>query len=320
MIDALKKKVYNGQTITREEALRLWDTDLATLCASANDIRIHFCGNTFDLCTIINAKSGMCSENCAYCAQSMHHFTTTQIYPLLNENSVLKEALYNDQKQVQRFSMVTSGKALSDYEVDLVCGINRTLKQKTKLSLCGSYGLLNEQQFKKLKAAGVSRYHNNLETSKRYFPNICTTHSYDDKIQAIQFARKAGLEICSGGIIGMGETIEDRIDLALALRNLHVLSIPINILTPISGTPLANIFPTPYQDLIRTVAIFRFINPKAMIRLAGGRGTCKDGGKAFFLSGANAAITGDMLTTQGITIDKDKAMLKTCGFNFENYT
>jgi len=177
-----------------------------------------------------------------------------------------------------------------------------------------SFGLLNEEQFRKLKNAGVTRVHNNLETSRRFFPNVCSTHSYDDKINAILAARKAGLFVCSGGIMGLGETPEDRIDMALALRGMAVKSVPVNILNPIPGTPLEHNTKLTNEEVRRIVAVYRFILPDASIRLAGGRGLLPDKGRSCFSSGANAAISGDMLTTAGITTETDKALLRELGY------
>lgn len=315
MLNHIKDRILQGGHITKTEARALWDEDLISLAASANEIREYFCGNTFDLCSIINGKSGKCSENCAYCAQSIHHQANISTYDLLDKDIIIKEATHNAQKGVHRFSIVTSGRALTDEDLILVTEIDQVINESCNIFLCASHGLLSLAQFSLLKSAGVKRYHNNIETSRRYFPTICTTHTFDDKLQAIQYAREAGLDICSGGIIGMGETIEDRIDLAITLRELHVTSIPINILTPIPGTPFENLPILQEDDIIRCVALFRFINPKAMIRLAGGRGNCQQAGKHLFFGGANAAITGDMLTTQGISIDRDKAMLKELGYH-----
>ena len=187
-------------------------------------------------------------------------------------------------------------------------------KECPKMGLCASHGLLKYEQFKILRDSGVTRYHCNVETSKNYFSKICTTHSFEDKINTIKSAKRAGLEICSGGIIGMGETMEDRVDMAFTLADLEVKSIPINILTPIKNTPLENAEPLSEDEIIRTVAVFRFINPRADIRIAAGRSKMSDNGIKAFFSGANATITGDFLTTTGSTINKDKEMFLNNGF------
>lgn len=311
----LTKEVLNGKQITKAEALFLYGQSLSELCGSADKIRRHFCSNQFDICTIINGKSGRCSENCKFCAQSIHNVSTsTAIYPLLSKNTILAQAKNTYEQGVLRYSIVTSGKRLSDSEINKMCETIQEIKEKIGISVCVSFGLLNEQQYRKLKNAGVTRVHNNLETSRRYFPNICTTHTFDHKIAAIRAAQAAGLSVCSGGIMGLGETSEDRIDMAMNLRELGIKSIPVNMLNPIPGTPFENHKPLTREDMQRIIAVYRFILPGASIRLAGGRGLLPDKGKACFMSGANAAISGDMLTTSGITTKTDMALLRELGY------
>lgn len=313
-VNELTTEVLNGKSITREEALFLYKQPLSELCESADKIRRHFCANRFDICTIVNAKSGSCSENCQFCAQSAHNHTGAATYPLLSKEEIVAQAKWNHEQGVLRYSLVTSGKRLSDREVDDMCEAVRDIKEKVGISVCVSFGLLKEAQFRKLKDAGVTRVHNNLETSRRNFPNICTTHTFDEKVQAIRAAQAAGLSVCSGGIMGLGETVEDRIDMALSLRELGICSVPVNLLNPIPGTPLENNQKLTEEEMRRIVAVYRFILPKASIRLAGGRGLLPDKGKSCFTSGANAAISGDMLTTAGITTKTDMALLKELGY------
>lgn len=310
----LKNKILNGYVISKEDALSLIDEDLEALCENANELRKHFCGRAFDICTIVNGKSGKCSEDCKYCAQSSFYHTQVEEYLLLKTDELMKDAIYNHQKGILRYSVVTSGKKLSDDEVDLLCKSYKEIQNNCNISLCASHGLLSLNQFQALKKVGVTRYHNNLETSRRNFPNICTTHTYEDKINAIKSAQEAGLEVCSGGIMGLGETMEDRIDMIIDIRNLGIHSVPVNILNPIKGTPYEDIPVLTTDEVRRIVAIFRFIIPTAAIRLAGGRGLMNNKGKSIFLSGANAAISGDMLTTSGITIDEDMKMLNELDF------
>jgi biotin synthase len=235
-------------------------------------------------------------------------------YPLLSQDAILREAKYNQSQGILRYSVVASGRVLTDAEVDEICMSYRTVRENCPIALCGSLGLLTYNQFVKLKAAGVTRYHNNLETSRRYFPSICTTHTYDDKIATLTAARQAGLELCSGGIMGLGETMEDRIDMALDLRGLGVESVPVNILNPIKGTPLEHQPVLSNDELRRIIAIYRFIMPHSFLRLAGGRGLLPDKGRSAFLSGANATISGNMLTTSGISVKDDMQMLSELGF------
>lgn len=311
----LKEKVLSGGTITRDEAIALWKEPIEALGKAADEIRRKFCGDSFDMCTIINGKSGRCPEDCKYCAQSAHYgIGSTESYGLLSTEEILKEARYNDEKGVLRFSIVTSGKRLSEPEVDRLCETIHTIRRETSLQVCVSLGLLDEEQFMKLKAAGASRVHCNLETSRRYFPQVCTTHTYDEKIETIRSAERAGLELCSGGIMGLGETAEDRIDMVITARELGVRSVPVNLLNPIKGTPYENNEILTAEEAARCVAVFRFLIPDGNIRLAGGRGLLEDKGKRCFESGANAAISGDMLTTAGITVDTDKKLLDELGY------
>lgn len=310
----LTEKVLRGELISRDEALRLYEKPLEALCESADKIRRRFCGNRFDLCTIINGKSGRCSENCKFCAQSAHNHTGAAEYPLLPDEEILAQARANRDQGVLRYSIVTSGKRLSDEEIGRMCRVIERIRREVGIAVCVSFGLLRREQFARLKAAGVSRVHNNLETSRRNFPNVCTTHSFDDKVQAIRAAQQAGLSVCSGGIMGLGETPEDRIDMALTLRELGVRSVPVNLLNPIPGTPFAENPRLDADEMRRIVAVYRFLLPAASIRLAGGRGLLPDKGKGCFLSGANAAISGDMLTTAGITTQTDLALLRELGY------
>ncbi len=313
-LEKLTDKVLNGEQITKEEAMNLYEQPLEELCESADQIRRKFCAEQFDICTIINGKSGRCSENCKFCAQSAHNHTGAEEYPLLPDEEIIAQARTNHEQGVLRYSIVTSGKRLSDAEVERMCGTVRRIRDEVGIAVCVSFGLLNEAQFRKLKEAGVTRVHNNLETSRRNFPNVCTTHTFDDKIAAIRAAQAAGLTVCSGGIMGLGETAEDRIDMALTLRELGIKSIPVNMLNPIPGTPFENNPKLTGEDMRRIVAVYRFILPDASIRLAGGRGLLSDKGKSCFTSGANAAISGDMLTTAGITTKTDMAMLDELGY------
>ncbi len=309
-IKALYNRVIGGYLITREEALFLYKEDLGDLTRYADMIRDHFCGNQFDMCTIINGKSGLCSENCKFCAQSSHYNTGSKVYSLLSEEEILADAKKNADQGVMRYSIVTAGRSLSDGEVDRMCQIIRRIKEEVHISVCVSFGLLKKDQFRRLKEAGAERVHNNLEASENFFPSVCTSHSFSDKVQAIRAAQAAGLDVCSGGIMGLGESIEDRIDMALSLRDLGIESIPVNMLNPIPGTPMEKYESLDEKEMQRIIAVYRFILPKAFIRLAGGRGLMRDKGKACFMSGANAAISGDMLTTAGITVDKDKKLLE----------
>ena len=314
VIQHLKEKIWDGEEITKEEAVLLYEQPLEELCRSADKIREHFCGNDFDICTIINGKSGRCSEDCKYCAQSAYYHTSAKEYPLLDTAEIVRQAKYNADRGVRRYSVVTSGRALNDSEVDQMCEAIREVREKVNIKVCVSFGLLSEEQFRRIKDAGALRVHNNLETSRRNFPNVCTTHTFEDKVNAIKAAKAADLSVCSGGIMGLGETVEDRIDMAISLRELGIKSVPVNMLNPIPGTPYEENTRLTVDDMRRIVAVFRFILPDASIRLAGGRGLMADKGEGCFQSGANAAISGDMLTTAGYTIETDMKMLRRLGY------
>lgn len=313
-IEWCKEKALSGQEVTEEEALLLKDGPLEELCAAADEIRRHFRQNAFDLCCIINGKSGRCSENCRFCAQSAFYHTGAGEYPLLERQKILEDAKDKEARGVPRYSIVTSGRRLSDREVDQMCETVAEIRETTGLQVCVSFGLLDLSQFEKLRQAGVTRIHNNLETSRRFYPQVCTTHRFEDKVAAIESAKEAGLSVCSGGIVGLGETWEDRIQMALALRELEVKSVPVNLLNPIPGTPFGENGRLTEEELRRTVAVYRFLLPDAFIRLAGGRGLLRDKGASCFRSGANGAITGDMLTTAGYTVESDRKMTEEMGF------
>ena len=257
ILKEIKNKVLSGQMIGKEEALLLVNEPLENLCSAANEIRKHYCDNIFDMCTIINGKSGRCSENCKFCAQSSFYNTNIEKYSLLDDEEIFKQAKYNDDRGVLRYSIVTSGKKLNDDEVDKVCKSIKKIRKETNIAVCGSFGLLNKQQYKKLKEVGLTRVHNNLETSKNNFKNVCTTHSYNEKINAIKDAKSVGLDVCSGGIMGIGETMEDRIEMVIDIRNLGIRSIPVNMLSPIKGTPYENNKKLTNDEMCRIVAIFR---------------------------------------------------------------
>ena len=313
-LEELKNKITDGYKITQDEAYELENANLEDLCKYADEIRKHFCNNQFDLCSIINAKSGKCSENCKYCAQSSFYKTNVEEYDLLDSDTIVKEAMNNKQKGVLRFSIVTSGRKPSQKDLDKICNIVREIKEKTGIEVCASLGLLDKEDLKKLKEAGLTRIHNNLESSENYFKTVCTTHTTQDKVKTIKYAQELGLDVCSGGILGLGECWKDRIDMALMLSDLNVLSIPLNFLCAIKGTPYENNKLLEVDEILRICAIYRFINPKAFIRLAGGRYLTKDNGKKCLQSGINSLITGDMLTTTGATISSDLEMVKELGY------
>lgn len=315
----IAKKIIQGDRLKLSDDLNfLLESKLEDLQEGARQIQKNFRGNHIDLCTIINGKSGRCGENCKYCAQSACHKTGVEKYSFLPAEKILSAALANEKAGVNKFSIVTSGRALIGADFDKAVETYKILKQNLKIDLCASHGILNAEQFKKLRAVGVKNYHHNIETSRRFFPQICTSHTFDDRIKTIKLAQTTGLNVCSGGIIGMGETWQDRIEMAFELADLKINSIPLNALMAVKGTALENIPPLKPEEILRTVAIFRFINPAADIRLAAGRKLLPDKGASAFLHGASASITGDMLTTSGTTIEGDLKILKQLGLTNKN--
>ena len=317
---SIAEEIIKGRRLNRDEDLGwLLEVELSELQAGAFLLQKHFRGNHIDLCTIVNGRSGRCSENCKYCAQSAYHHTGVEEYPLMSKEELFRHAKANQEGGANRFSIVTSGRALSGKEFETVLDAYKEMNDTLSIHLCASHGILTEEQLQKLYEAGVRQYHHNIETSKRYFPEICTSHTYDDRIKTIKLAQKAGLNVCSGGIIGMGETWADRIDMAISLSELNIKSIPINSLMAIPGTKLEGMPPLSGDDILRTIALFRFINPEADIRMAAGRKLMPENGATAFKAGASASITGNMLTTSGTTMKDDLEILKKLGLtNAEN--
>lgn len=311
----LADEIIGGRRITREDDLNMFLTcDLKELCQGADKIREAFVGEKVDLCSIINGRSGRCPEDCKYCAQSAHNHTACDIYDFLPEEKILEACKMNESEGVNRFAIVTAGRALSGEEFEKAIHAYETMKKECKIDLCASMGFLTKEQLHRLHEAGVTSYHHNIETSRRNFPNICTTHTYDMKIETLKMVKEEGMCACSGGIIGMGETWEDRLDMAISLAELGIDSIPINALMPIKGTSLENQEQLTEDDILRTIAFFRYINPDANIRLAAGRALLTNDGETAFESGASATITGNMLTTVACaTIRSDRKMLQDMG-------
>ncbi len=312
--------IQTGKGVSREEAIALMRTpDIDSLCEAADRICKAFHSNKFDSCSIVNARSGMCGEDCKWCAQTRHHDTGCVTYNFLDEEKTMEAARLNEETGIRRFSLVTSGRGVSDRDLDAFIKIIERLKKETNLHLCVSMGLLSEPQLKRLKEAGIERYHCNMETSENMWPKLVTTHSQADKRRTIEAARRQGMAICSGGIIGMGESDEDRIDFAIMLRDMDVDSVPMNILNPIKGTPLQDTPLIDEDDIVRCAAVWRFILPRQVIRFAGGRNRLsKQNMKRIFTGGVNGAIMGDMLTTIGNTVREDLEMISSVGLEIKD--
>lgn len=318
-IAEISESILAGSPISSKTAFSLTqiETDnIPLLAAYAHKIRLKFAGNTVEMCGIINARSGACSEDCKFCGQSTHHQTTVAVYPLLPPDELVVTAKKAAASGVKRLSLVTSGKGMTkDNDFEKILASIVSIKRETGLKVCANLGTISPAQALALAAAGVERYAHNLETSEQFYPNICTTHSYQDRIQTVQAAQSAGLELCSGGIIGLGESWQDRLQLAFALREIGAASIPVNILNPIKGTPLESAEPLAPLEIIKTFAIFRFILPDKIIRPAGGREiNLRDWQSYVLLSGANGLIVGNYLTFNGRNTAADYQMVKDGGF------
>lgn len=315
MVQKLKQKVMDGKEITKEEAMILAEADLDELCQAADEIRKHFCGNVFDICSCINVKGGKCSEDCKFCPQScFNDKVEVKPHTLIGSDQMLEEAAYMAQKGVVRCDLVSSGRRLPKDDVRKIVQDIERIRKETGIAVCCSFGLLDREDCEMLKKAGITRLHNNLESSRTFFTGVCSSHSTDDKMATLRAARAAGLTLCSGCLINLGESMEDRIELALMERELGVKSIPVNVLNPIKDSPFEDQKPMTNEEFCRTVAVFRFLLPDASIRLAAGRVFIEDHGKRALSSGANAAITGDFLMTGGMSIDSDMAMAKELGY------
>ena len=318
MIIEYAEKVLKGGEITREEAVELInvpDQDTMLLLAMADRIRQRFNGDEVDVCAIVNARSGRCPENCKFCAQSAHYHTGVTEYPLLSVDELVAAAKKAKAAGAVRFSIVTSGRGQSkadDFE-NILKSLTR-IKEEVGIEICTSLGILTPEQASKLKEVGVTRYHANIETAPSHFPDICSTHSYEDKMSTIQAAKDAGIRVCSGGILGLNETPEQRVEMAFELKRLNIDSIPLNLLNQIEGTPFENNKSMTPLEILRAFAVFRFILPKALIRTAGGREVNLRDLQALALNGGmNGIMVGGYLTTGGRRPEDDKTMLKDLG-------
>ena len=321
-IEKAKQYILEGGKITEEQALSLVNhPDKEALYEAAHQITRHFMGNKFDTCSIINAKSGNCSEDCKWCAQSGHYKTLVNLYPLLPAKECVYHAVYNRKQGIRRFALVTSGKRVSDKELEQITDTIRQIKRQSDIKCCASMGLLTRSQLQSLYDSGVENYHCNIETAPSYFRQLCSTHTIEQKMETIHTAREIGFRICCGGIIGMGETMEERIEMACFLQKEGVLSIPLNLLQPIPGTPMENTQILEEEEWLTTIALFRLINPNAFLRFSGGRSLLsKEAQRKALYIGINAAIIGDLLTTIGSCVDEDKELFTEAGYSLTRET
>lgn len=305
----------NKAGLDRREALEricVPKEQIEQLLFEARGIRECHCGARIHLCAIINARSGKCSENCAFCAQSSWYHTEAPVYPVISPDEALGKAERMAEAGVERFSLVTSGARLSDREFEKILAIFATLRREIPaLGLCASLGSLDEERAQALKEVGVTTYHHNIETSPRFYPNICTTHTFDSRLETIRTAQEAGLQVCSGGILGLGETPQDRVDMMFTLKECGISSVPINILNPIPGTPLESQPPLPIEEILATVSIFRLVLPSAVLRLCGGRERALGAFQKKALETAiNGLMVGNYLTTKGNPLEDDLQMVR----------
>jgi biotin synthase len=301
----LADKIIAGKNATRRDAQKIISLqchdDLLMLMAQANRIRNYFQGSRIQLCAIVNAKSGRCSEDCIFCAQSAHYKTEIESYPLLNAEKILAAAKAAQHNGATHFSIVTSGKGMTNAsEFKKICTIIHAISQNLEVFPCASLGILSRDQFLMLGKAGLKRYHHTLETAPSHFGAICSTHRFAERVQTVRRAQEAGLEVCAGGIFGLGETQAQRMEMAFTLRDLAVDSVPLNFLHPIAGTPAAKFSPLAPLEILKTIALFRFVMPRTEIRICGGRETGLRTLQPFmYVAGADGTMIGNYLTTSG---------------------
>ena len=316
MLKNIESKVFDNKEITKEDALyisSLSGQHIFDLFSAANRIRNHFRGDSVDLCAIINAKSGACPEDCSYCAQSARSAAEIKTFQLVAMETVLEKAKEAKKGGAKRFCIVTSGKKASAKDLENIAEMVSAVRDLGLLP-CATLGLLSGEELTRLKEAGLERYHNNLETSERFFSEICTTHTYQDKLATIREVKSSGLSLCSGGIFGLGESWEDRIDMAFALRDISPDSVPLNFLTPIKGTRLGvNKILEPFEAL-KIISLYRFILPDKQIRVCGGRiQTLGEFNSFIFYAGADGLLTGNYLTTLGRDFQDDLRLISQYG-------
>jgi len=314
---ALAKRIEAGEAATRDEALALLqapEDELLGILQGAFLLRCRHFGRRVDLHVIENVRSGLCSEDCSYCSQSAVATTDVPVYDTREPATVLEHARAAKACGAVRFCIVASGREPGPHDLEGICTAVALVKREVQISVCTSLGLLDREAAQRLAAAGVDRYNHNLETSARFFPNICSTHSWKDRYETVRQAKAAGMEVCSGGLIGMGETQQDRVDLAFALRELEVNSIPVNFLDPRPGTPLEGQPMMRPVECLKTLAMFRYVCPDREIRAAGGREACLRSLQPLALWAVNSIFTQGYLTTPGQGWERDRAMIEDSGF------
>ena len=297
--------------LSRNEIQELRSLPCSELMTKALEVKLAHRGTKVSFCSIINAKSGQCSEDCRFCTQSVYYQTDTPTYPLQSEKEVLAAAAQAKRDGASRFSLVTSGRGLAGKELDTVARLVTAIRNKVDIDVCGSLGILSETDLRLLKDSGMSRYHHNLETSREFFPQVVSTHTFDDRINTILAAQAAGMDVCAGGILGLGETEDDRVSMALSLAECHILSVPLNMLIPLQGTPMENYPSLSITEILRAIALFRLIIPEAALRLAAGRESALgDFLSSAFMAGADGMMIGGYLTQRGRNPDVDRKFVE----------
>ncbi|QWV95338.1 biotin synthase BioB [Geomonas oryzisoli] len=317
LISEIAERIIAGGSITEEEAIRLSDaqgSELFDLFRAATRVKEHFVGNEVHLCSIINAKSGRCAENCAFCAQSAHHTTDAPVYPLVQEDQMVECAKTAETNGSACFGIITSGTTVKGQELEQILAALRRIRKETSILPSCSLGIIDEETARKLKEAGMDTYHHNLETAESFFPNICTTHAYQEDVDTVRAVKKAGVKVCSGGIFGMGESAAQRVEMAFTLKELDVDSVPMNFLNPIEGTRLEGARNITAHECLKTIAIYRLIMPEKRITICGGREkNLRDLQSWIFFAGANGTMIGNYLTTAGRNVDTDLTMFSDLG-------
>ena len=317
LINNAVERIINGGTLTPEEAVQFANVEgslVYDLFRGATRIKDHFVGPEVHLCSIINAKSGRCSEDCAFCAQSAHHKTDAPVYPLVQEDRMVESARAAEASGSACFGIITSGTTVKGAELEQILAALRRIRKETTILPSCSLGIIDEETALKLKEAGMDTYHHNLETAESFFPSICTTHAYQEDVNTVRAVKKAGLKICSGGIFGLGESVAQRVEMAFTLKELDVDSVPINFLNPIEGTRMEGAANISAQECLKTIAIYRMILPDKRITVCGGREkNLRDLQSWIFFAGANGTMIGNYLTTMGRNIDVDLKMFSDLG-------
>lgn len=319
LVSTLETKISKNSPLDAGDGLAILqasDAEFVELLNLADRVRRANFGNRVELCSIVNAKSGVCSEDCAFCSQSVHHDTDVEAYELLPEQQL--EAAYREASDlpISHFGFVTSGPGLDSEEFDRLVELLENSDSEAA-AFCSSLGNLGESQLRRLREAGLKRFHHNLETARSYFDQICSTHDYEQRVETVKSARKVGLEVCSGGLLGLGESLEQRVEFALDLRELEVDSIPLNFLIPIEGTELETVQPLSPREMLRSIIMFRLINPTTNLKVCAGRKNLRDLQSLIFFAGATGMMIGDLLTVAGRSVETDLRMLDDLNLDYE---